>query len=270
MPYCMILITILLVLGTSAATAAAAEHTERVTFESLETYPGAAAKSPGEVTAFLTLPEEGDGPFPAVIMMHGCSGLEDNHTRWARLLADWGYASLRVDSFSPREIDEICTDILRPVPRGADVNGAIAFLQSRPQVDATQLVVMGWSHGGSVTLQAAAEPGTTRGDLKPAILGAIAIYPYCIRTSQPFRVPLLVLIGDADDWTPMSLCESMADEIAANSAPVDLVVYPGATHSYDCHACNGEYFGHTLTFNEPAYVNSVLRVQAFLAAIFAH
>ena len=266
--YYKILITILLVLGTSAAMAVAGEHTKPVTFESLETYPGASAESPGEVAAFLTMPEEGHGPFPAVIMMHGCSGLEDNHTRWARLLADWGYASLRVDSFTPRDIDEICTDIRRPVPRGADVNGAIVFLQDQPQIDATRLVLMGWSHGGSVILQAAAEPGTIRPDLKPAILGAIAVYPYCSLTTQPFRVPLMVLIGDADDWTPLSLCESMVEEASPGSATVDLVVYSDATHSYDCFACDGEYFGHTLVFNELAYDDSVLRVQAFLAATF--
>ena len=266
MRHCKILITCLVFL--CAATGVHAENTERVTFEALETYPGASAKPPGEVTAFLTLPDEGQGPFPAVIMLHGCSGLENNHTRWARLLADWGYASLRVDSFTPRGIDEICTDIMRPVPRGADVNGAIVFLQGQAQIDATQLVVMGWSHGGSVTLQTAADPGTTRDDLKPAILGAIAVYPYCTRTSQPFRVPLMVLIGDADDWTPHNLCESMAEESAANSADIDLVIYPDATHSYDCHACNGEYFGHTLIFNEQAYNDSVARVQAFLSAIF--
>lgn len=263
---CKLLVTVLFVLCT--APAVLAETTEQVTFEALETYSGASAKAPGEVTAYLTLPTEGDGPFPAVIMMHGCSGLEDNHTRWAHLLADWGYASLRVDSFTPRGIGEICTDIMRPVPRGADINGAIVFLQSLAQIDAMQLVVMGWSHGGSVTLQAAAEPGNLRQDLKPAILGAIAVYPYCSLTSQPFRVPLMVLIGDADDWTPHGLCESMAAGSTANSAGIDLAVYPDVTHSYDCHACNGEYFGHTLIFDQSAYDDSVLRVQAFLATIF--
>jgi len=267
MHYCKILITFFFALF--AATGALAEHTDHVTFESLDTYPGAAAQPSAEITALLTLPDQGEGPFPAVIMLHGCSGLENNHNRWARLLANWGYASLRVDSFNPREIDEICTDIMRPVPRGADVNGAIVFLQGQPQIDATQLVVMGWSHGGTVVLQATSEPGSTRDDLKPAILGAIAIYPYCTRTSQPFRVPLMVLIGDADDWTPHSLCESMAVETSSRSAWIDLVVYPDATHSYDCHACNGEYFGHSLIFNEPAYDDSVLRVQEFLAATFS-
>jgi dienelactone hydrolase len=256
------------VLWAAAAVEAGAENSTRVWFASIETYAGAGAFAPSEIDGILTLPVAAKEPVPAIIMLHGCSGLENNHTRWARLFADWGYASLRVDSFSPRQIDEICTDIMRPVPRSADVNGAIAFLQGLEEIDSTRLLLMGWSHGASVTLRAIAEPGTTHPDLKPGIVGAIAVYPYCARTSEPFGVPLLVLIGEEDDWTPAGLCEAMTREHADDGSDVQLVVYPDATHSYDCHGCNGEYFGHTLIFNEEAYDDSVVRVHEFLKLRF--
>lgn len=259
------LVLLLVLLPAAALAGGVPTGATTVRFASLETIPGASAMEPGEVTGLLTLPE-GDGPFPVVVMLHGCAGLYATHAEWAALAASWGYASLRVDSFGPRGIEEICTDILKPVPRTADVNGAVAFLRGRPEIDASRIAVMGWSHGASVALQIAAEPGSLRDGLKPAVLGTIAVYPYCSLSSQPFRTPLLVLIGDADDWTPAGRCESMQDDLAPDSAPVDLVVYPGATHSFDCKLCNGVYWGrHHLVFDPAAYDDAVSRVHDFLA-----
>lgn len=241
-------------------------RTEGVRFAALETYPGASAQDPGEVTALLTLPP-GPGPFPVVIMLHGCSGLFETHAEWAAEVASWGYASLRVDSFTSRGIDEICTDILRPVPRVADVNGAIAWLATRPEIDAGRIAVMGWSHGAGVALQVAAEPGSLRPDLKPAVLAAVAVYPWCPKGSARYRTPTLVLVGDADDWTPAELCETMVAELPASSAPVDLVVFPGATHSFDCRTCNGEYWGHRLVYDAAATADAHARARALLDAM---
>jgi dienelactone hydrolase len=242
-----------------------ATTTREIGFSAQETFPGASGTAQGDVTGLLTLPP-GDGPFPVVLMLHGCAGLYETHAEWAGLLASWGYASLRIDSFTPRGIAEICTDILRPVPRAADVNGAIAYLQALPEIDAGRIAVMGWSHGAGVALQIAAEPGSLRGDLKPAVKGAVALYPYCSRTSQPYRVPLLVLIGDADDWTPAGLCTDMVADLPPSSATVDLAVYPGATHSFDCRACNGAYWGHRLVHDASAHDDAIARVAAFLEA----
>ena len=50
----------------------------------------------------LYLPDEGDGPFPAVVLLHGCSGVAPRSRMWAEKLNSWGYATLIVDSFGPR------------------------------------------------------------------------------------------------------------------------------------------------------------------------
>src|ERR1700744_1046893 len=77
---------------------------QAVTFPSLD---GQGTKPPTQLTARLLLPE-GEGPFPAVVMLHGCAGmLAGEHLRsrdafWAQHWQEQGYAGLLVDSYSPR------------------------------------------------------------------------------------------------------------------------------------------------------------------------
>jgi dienelactone hydrolase len=189
-----------------------------------------------------------------------------NHEEWAEHLASWGYASLRVDSFGPRGIAEICTDIMRPVPRVADVNGAMDVLKADDRIDGERIAVMGFSHGAQMTLLVAGEPGSLAARHKPDLKAAIAFYPYCPTGPARYSPPLMILIGDADDWTPADPCISLADGSTAAGEPIQLVVYEGATHSYDCRACDGEYWGHTLIHNPEAHEDSIQRVHDFLVA----
>ncbi len=239
--------------------------TTPVEFESKETFEGASGIEPGSVTGLLTVPD-GDGPFPVVLVLHGCAGPTASHEEWAGHFASWGYASLRIDSFGPRGIDEICTNILRPVPRVADVNGAIDFLETLDHINTDRVAVVGFSHGANVTLLVAGEPGSLAPRHKPSIKAAVAVYPYCPMTHQRFAPPLMILIGSADDWTPASRCESLVEGSTAAEMPIDLIVYDGATHSYDCRACNGEYWGYQLIHNPAAHDDSIQRMHDFLLA----
>ena len=49
----------------------------------------------------IILPQ-GNPPYPAVVVLHGCNGISSSTRIWARRLASWGYAALIVDSFTPR------------------------------------------------------------------------------------------------------------------------------------------------------------------------
>src|SRR5437867_11814092 len=53
------------------------------------TTPGASLP----IDATLVRPT-GQGPFPAVVQLHGCAGLEPQSRRWARWLAERGYVAL--------------------------------------------------------------------------------------------------------------------------------------------------------------------------------
>ncbi len=61
--------------------------------DTIRTISGLLAKPPG------------DGPFPAVVLLHTCGGLQPHViTDWPDYLTGLGYVTLSVDSFSPRGI----------------------------------------------------------------------------------------------------------------------------------------------------------------------
>lgn len=178
------------------------------------------------------LKPDGAGPFPAVVMLHDCSGLGPRSSgapgRWTKELIGRGYVVILPDSFSTRGYpDGICTDAskgrfnVRPFVRAGDARAARAFLQTLSYVERERIGLMGGSHGGFTTLVTLSRPGS-------GFAAAVALYPRC-RFSQQLKpdVPLLILIGELDDWTPAKDCVPLASE------RVTVKVYPGAHHSFD-------------------------------------
>ena len=106
----------------------------------------------------------------------------------------------------------------------------------------------------------------------------IAFYPVCQHASGITTGPVLVLVGDKDDWTPSSSCEAMAvgrSELGAPRTPgdrssIELVIYPGVHHSFDqlelslAPTRGITIKGHRAEFNEEATKNSIVRVRDFL------
>ena len=203
------------------------------------------SSSPSPLVAHLFTPK-GDGPHPAVVMVHGCGGaysrngkLNPRHQMWGEYLASHGYVVMMLDSFTSRGVKELCTQkissrTLRPAERATDAYAALAYLRSRPDVVAAKVSIVGWSHGGSTVLNAMAH-APAKG---AAFSRAIALYPGCTSFAKaPDRfhpyAPLLVLMGDADDWTPAPACQELTDIVKKRPEPMELVLYPGAYHDFD-------------------------------------
>jgi dienelactone hydrolase len=140
------------------------------------------------VDGYILRPE-GAGPFPAVVLHHGCGGMWARNDRisarelwWMRHLVSLGYAAMEVDSFRPRGLDSVCGDrekspaVLQHRP--ADSYGALAWLRKQPYIDGARVAVMGFSHGGSTVLGTAwhAQPARPDGD---GYRAAIDFYPGC-------------------------------------------------------------------------------------------
>ena len=99
-------VVLMLWCALSALTAdARATPLDRVEFESASERTGAVL-SPGDRIQGDLVKPDGVGPFPAVIVLHGCAGMHDTTKRkLVDELVAWGYAILRVDSYATRRIE---------------------------------------------------------------------------------------------------------------------------------------------------------------------
>lgn len=248
----------------------------------------------------------GDGPFPAVVILHDCSGLGPRSSgapwRWSSELTRRGYVTLWPDSFSTRGYPGgVCTDAtprrISPEQRVADAQAALIHLRSLSFVDSKRIAVMGGSNGGSSTLATIVQADGDAAPTESSFTAAIALYPACgrsygswkaervaahgapvVKYSGVFkpRAPLMILTGALDDWTPAEPCRRLVEAAQAAVHPVEIIVYPGAHHSFDSiapvryvagrinsNAPTGR--GATTGGNAEAWKDAILRVERFLA-----
>ncbi|HWE72274.1 MAG TPA: dienelactone hydrolase family protein [Stellaceae bacterium] len=214
---------------------------------------------------------DGEGPFPAIVIMHDCSGLgprsSGSPARWAQFLATQGYVVALPDSFTPRGYASgVCTapsgnstPKVNPQPRAYDAFATLAYLHRQAFVDSAHVGVMGGSHGGATTLTVDSMPAPvvtvqSAQNRLGGFAAAIALYPGCgarygnwsvtresgdhgkianyVGTYQPVA-PLLILVGEKDDWTPADQCRALAERAQAAGYPVSIKTYPGANHAFD-------------------------------------
>ncbi|HET9025533.1 MAG TPA: dienelactone hydrolase family protein [Burkholderiaceae bacterium] len=194
------------------------------------------------------MPRPGGGFGPAVIALHGCAGLfertgtafDPRYPEYASLLHRAGFHVLLPDSFGSRGSGSICAlpsghrRITVEMRRG-DALAAIDWLASHPDVDPRRIVLLGWSHGATTTLSAL---NTARPTYARTIAAAIVFYPGCSTIlKEPFRLqaPLLMLLGEKDDWTPPRTCTQLAERTWAAQPDVafDVHVYSDSHHGFD-------------------------------------
>ena len=238
-------------------TATLASGTDTVTFPS--------TSSEGLLlTAKLQKPE-GDGPFPAVVMLHGCAGPSKYLDPWEERIIGWGYVTLRVDSFGPRGASNICANVYRigPLLRACDSHDAKSYLAGLPFVDSKRIAVIGWSHGGWTILSALNEMSGGKG--KKPFRAGIAFYPYCDVSFEYLNAPLLILIGEKDDWCPATLCTVYMPKEEKPEREIILKVYPGAYHCFDYEGLDRTYKDHRLLYDPAAAADAIIQVSNFFA-----
>lgn len=191
------------------------------------------------LTGELRFPD-GAGPFPVVVLMHGCAGLGYAEVTWAPRLRQWGYATFIVDSLGPRRIPSLCDNVARlfPVQRVPDAYGALRLLATHPKIAADRIALMGFSHGGIVTLSAAtawAQRTFAPGD-QARFRAFIPFYPYCnaiVPEYEEISAPLRVHAGALDDWTPAKPCAALTERLRAKGFDAEISTYDNAHHAFD-------------------------------------
>ena len=206
------------------------------TFAQTAKYP--TANLPGitdKTTLFANIAKpEGPGPFPAVIVLHDCGGINSKDRDWTKRLASWGYVAILPDSFGSRGQGNLCADVEKvgAQQRVQDVIGTAEYLATLPYVRKSKIAVLGFSHGGWTIMKGVQEDAYWSAY---GIKGAVAYYPYCTAPQDRNVVlPLHILIGEKDDWTTPDRCRAVV-AAAKNPALIEMTVYPDAYHSFDCN-----------------------------------
>ena len=195
-----------------------------------------------------------DRPRPAVILFHGCGGLREHLPIYAEAAKAAGWRAFIVDSWAPRgwgrsfALAMVCTGILlQGWQRAGDVLAALNGVSQRPDVDASKVVLAGWSHGGWGIMEAMSADRSAPGALGLADAGAVDLsgvksvylaYPYvgfgARNRMRPWKhcPRTLAVISRSDHLTSVRNAERIHDMIRDCGAEVETWIADG-THAFD-------------------------------------
>ena len=235
------------------------QTTNRVSFLTAKLDP---YKKAEKVTGLLSKPD-GNGPFPSVVLLHTCGGLQPHVTDdWPRYLKGLGYVTLTVDSFGSRGLGPCPNSLLSDKSRiMMDAYGGFDYLTRLPYVDKNKIAVMGFSLGASV-INSEIIPSSKRTLRNNNFKTAICLYGFCygITSDPPF--PVMVIIGDKDEYVASS-CQSMPD-----SDMVEIHMLHGIYHGFDMSQINTireDHFGNPMLYSWPATKKARELIKMFLA-----
>lgn len=133
------------------------------------------------------------------------------------------------------------------------------MLKVMAEIDAKHIFLAGYSLGDYSSLLAT--DSRNPANLDRAVAGVTAYYPFCHEGGDP-TVPVIVLIGDKDDWTPAAKCQAVTGKTKFED-----VVYPGAYHVFNQPSEKPrDYLGHHLVYDEKTTQDAQQRAETFIAA----
>jgi dienelactone hydrolase len=208
------------------------------------------------------------GRLPAVVVLHWCTGFGQHDIAAASTLKSWGYVALAPDSLGDANL---CQHGLGSAAESVDAYAALHWLVAQDFVDPGRVAVIGYSMGASAVLYAT-EAGPLERIQPEHFRAAVAYYPSCQISNGEMTVPVLILIGERDDWTTADACRKLAahesdigiTRFSERGVPVQLVVYPDAVHAFDSPGQPHRYLGHAIAYDAAAAGDAAARMRDFL------
>ena len=184
-----------------------------------------------DAAAYVARPE-GDGPFPAVIMIHEFFGLNESIISKARGLAEQGYLVVAPDTFRgsttawiPRAIFQVITTSSEQVNQ--DLDAVYAWLQGQPDVDRSRTGVVGFCYGGRASLSYSLH--------NPGLAATVIFYgspetdPQVL---QSLPAPVLGIFGEADSSIPLAEVRDFEAALDQAGIPNQISIYEGQPHAF--------------------------------------
>lgn len=202
----------------------------------------------------------GPGPFPALVLQHQCGGLGGSQRNfsntsmleWAKKAVARGYVALLMDSLGPRGVDTVCHGFKGGVNWGRglkDVQQGAQYLRTLEYVDKDRVALAGYSWGAAIGLLASSRKAVETLGVPGRFDAVVSFYPPCFilpKGRTPYELitdgidrPLLVLLGGQDNETPPQECIKRLEPMKLAGAPIELHLYPDATHCWDCKSLDG-------------------------------
>ncbi len=177
----------------------------------------------------------GVGPFPAVVLLHGCRGMTDGIRFWAEKLAGWGFVTLVLDSFGPRGVSEACLNPagFPPMTRAFDAYLAADYLRALPFVSNQKVGVLGHGHGGWSALYLSDRWAEFAG-VRP-FDAIVALYPACEpHVMRQLDAATLILVVEKEELHS-ERCRFAEEYLQTISGwrYIDFVFYPDAWQGFD-------------------------------------
>lgn len=192
------------------------------------------------IGAELRLPRLGNERLPAVVLLHGSSGIAAYVNDWVPVLNSLGLATFLVDSFAGRGLTNVGNDQaqLGRLAQVFDSYRALELLGKHPRINAGRIAVMGFSRGGQGALYASMkrfQKMHSTGGM--AFATSIPFYPECdtafVDDENVTDAPIRIFHGVADDYVSLARCRSYVERLRGAGKNVELTEYAGAHHVFD-------------------------------------
>ncbi|MGW5520466.1 alpha/beta hydrolase [Nocardia africana] len=197
-----------------------------------------------QCAAWLTLPD-GPGPHPAVVLVHG--GGATHEMMLAQYEKRFSDAGLAVVAFDFRHLGESGGEPRQLVSQrryAEDVDAALAFARSRPEIDAQRIALWGTSFGASHVLTAAARHRDLRAAVVqcPIFSGRAVVSRAGARHLMRFTVPIVsdlvrAAVGRSRRYVPL----------VGKPGDLAFVNQPGALEGWQSVTPSGARFDNRIT-----------------------
>lgn len=190
-------------------------------------------KSGDETVQGMLYTPSGNGPFPAIVVIHEWWGLNDWVKDRASKLSDQGYVTLAVDLYRGKvaTTSDEAHEIMRGVPEDRakrDLHAAVAFLKSQPNVKRNRIGSIGWCMGGGYSLDVALQEPDLAADV--INYGHLATDPDAMKK---INAPILGLFGGQDRGITPDDVHKFEAGMKQMGKKIDVKIYDDAGHAFE-------------------------------------
>lgn len=180
---------------------------------------------------------DSQGKLPAVVMIHEWWGLNQNIKDMANLLAKQGFVVLAADLYHGNVTDnpQVAMDLVQIARNDqnssvANLQAAVKYLSSAPNVDSTKIASLGWCFGGGQSLQLALN------SQEHPLAATILYYGTPLVTDKEslakIKWPVLGIFGDNDQAIPLPEINQFRTSLNQSGITNEIEIYKGVGHAF--------------------------------------